>query len=100
MLCAPLNCRHVNISSVCEDTEAAAGEVVVTARSCPRCAAEAEAGESCEVVTTDSCEDHPLQHTWHKHCHPTPEVSTDSAESTTYYIFYVALHICSKLSIS
>ena len=79
MLCAPLNCRHVNISSVCEDTGAAAGEVVVTARSCPRCAAEAEAGESCEVVTTDSCEDHPLQHTWHKHCRPTLlQVSADS----------------------
>ena len=24
---------------------------------------------------------------------------TTSSESTTYYIFYVALHICSKLSI-
>ena len=78
MLCAPLNCRHVNISSVCEDTEAASSEVVVTARSCPRCEAEAEAGERCEVVTTDSCEDHPLQHTWHKHCGPTLQVSADS----------------------
>ena len=33
-------------------------------------------------------------------CTVAPWVDFVKAESTTYYIFYVALHICSKLSIS
>ena len=88
VLCAPINCKHVNITHVCFDQvtvkmsfinsdqvrfcqEASSTEVQLRSRRCPVCKDDTE---DCDDVITQECDSDPLDRTWHKYCSANKQV--------------------------
>ena len=87
-LCAPINCKHVNITHVCFDQvtvleclinsdqvrccqEASSTEIQLRSRRCPVCKDDTE---DCDDVITQECDSDPLDRTWHKYCSANKQV--------------------------
>ena len=95
-LCAPINCRHVNMTSTCVDTRLESYQVEVRTRECPVC--DQDGGWSwCHEVVTDDCNNHPLQQTWFKYCASSQQVSTHNSFNTFFEKFKIFLFIHNRI---